>query len=286
MGQLQSSSGCFDSAGMMTVNGNPQGNQPMMTADRTEFVYKGNGGEVEVTRRLRIDPVSATVRCVEVLKNTKDSPANFSFKIVYQAMPPVIAVLTDKGLGLGSGVAPAPFPGPTYSSRALPRGVRATLSAKERGVLVLRMPGQGPSLVLYLPPGRDKADVSVENSRQLAVNYTVTIPPKSTVAILHGMAQRNITGTPDPKAAGALFKPFLAKEFLDRLPVQIRKVLLNSPGADEETAVAPLLAKVAELAEKWSVDRKGKDCKRFSAQPRSPWTRWRPSSAAKEDARC
>ncbi|MBN2475525.1 MAG: hypothetical protein JXB62_13015 [Pirellulales bacterium] len=258
--QAASSQG-FQMAGLLTVNGSsvsPSG--AMMTADGSEYLMSWSRSGVQITRRVRIDVKTSTVRFVESFHNPQTAPVHLDVKIMSTVQSSVRDVLTDTGKIVSSGgssriVTPNPFgSAPSTSNTGIP-----VLGEKDSGLLVTRSSSNHPAALIYLagPRSKLKPTLQRQGSYQFMFSYPVSVPAKETVSIVHGLAHRNIGGTPDAKGLAALFKPFQARDWTRDLPAEVRRSLLNAGGSyvQEETPRGPVLQAVMKLAGYWDVER-------------------------------
>jgi hypothetical protein len=185
--------------------------QRMMTANGDEFVLSGRVSNVDVTRRIKIDMKAAAARYVEVLQNPTAAPMTAIVKLsTTMSRGQLQAVTTDSGMPLGS-----------------------LLGPKDDGVIGLAQPNQGGvSCLFYLAESKSKVKPAIQNESnyRLSFTYTLTIPAGKTVAIMHGMAQRNLNSPPDSKTAAELFKPFRSRSWASDLPGDIRGSIQNGSG--------------------------------------------------------
>jgi len=255
---------CFSGAGILQIGGStfsPQKQQ--MTPDGKEYVLSGSSSGVEITRRVRIDVKTATVRFVETFFNPQSNPVTLDVRILTSLRSSVGAAMTDTGrLVSSSGSYRIIVPGSTssVSSSSTPVPV---LGEKDCGLLVMRTSTSYPAVLFYLsaPKSKVKPTLQRSGSYQFIFRYPVLVPPKKTVSIAHGLAQRNIRGTPDPKTLAGHFKPFLSRDFTRSLSAAVRRSILNAGGSyyADETPRSPLLQPVMNLADHWDVERGSSD---------------------------
>ena len=185
-GCVQQGSNCFQSAGALMVNGSSfSPTQNMMTKDGTEFVLTGSRSGIQITRRIRVDVKTGTVRYVEVLHNPGTAPVTLSIQIATRLQSSVRSALTNLGRSISSS-----------SSSAV-----HTLTDKECGIVVTRSSTSYPAAVCYLAGARSKVKPTIQRqgSYQFVFAYSLTVPAKKTVSLIHGLAQRRgIASTPTP----------------------------------------------------------------------------------------
>ncbi len=241
---------CFDNALMLQVNGSSfssSSSQRKMTSDGSEYVLTYRMGNVEVTRRVKVDVANCTVRHVDVFQNTVSTPAALKVVLMTRFPNSVNSFITDRGGALGT-----------------------SLARKESGLAALRIHpghsagadpfggGQAPSALFYLGTDRSKAKpVITRQNSYLTITYSITVPPNKKVALLHGVAQRFTAVQPDAKAAAKLFEPFRSRKWTRDLPKDVQKSLLNARRTyfGEEVPQGPLLQSALQLMDDWGVDR-------------------------------
>jgi hypothetical protein len=246
-GNIQSgTNGSLASALTLTINNSSfSSSQRMMTANGDEYIVSGNVQGLNVTRRIKIDLKNATARYVEVFNNpTAASVAASVILVTFMANAPLQSVITDSGKPFSSaGVNPlataAGFPAgilgglPAGMSPSLITGIPPTssqLGPKDEGLIGMAMAGVGQvSCLFYLAETKSKVRPTIVNDSNflLQFTYSITVPAGKTVAIMHGVAQRNLNTLPDSKAAAELFKPFRSRAWAADLPADIRGSLLN-----------------------------------------------------------
>lgn len=261
-GAIQSGTNrCFSSAGQLLVNGSSfSPSQQMMTADGMEYVLTRTQSGVQVTRRVRIDVKSATLRYVESFHNPQTTPVTLDVKIMTSLRTSVSSVITDTGRPVSSSSGGRPMlPSMPGSPRLLSYVGAPVLGEKDCGLLVTRSSTSYPAVLIYLAGPRSKLRPTLQrqSSYRFLFTYPVTVPPKKTVSIVHGLAQRNIGGTPDPKTLANYFKPFQSRDWTRNLPLAVRRSILNAGRSAyaEETPRSPLLQPVMNLADRWDVQR-------------------------------
>ncbi len=273
---------CFQMAAHLQVNGsNISPTQKMMTADGKEYVLGWSRSGVQITRRVKVDVKTATMRYVEIFHNPSSTPVTLDVQIITMLRSSLQSVLTDTGRVVSSGsnsqvlASPTPSsgytiipdrsasslnsPGPRSSSHA---GV-AVLGEKDCGLAITRSSTSYPAVLIYLagPRSRVKPTLQRQGSYGFVFRYPVTVGPKKTVSVLHGLAQRNIHGTPDAKSLAALFRPFHSREWTRDLPSDVRRSILNGGRAYyvEQTPRGPVLQAAMNLATFWDVKRGARD---------------------------
>lgn len=218
----------FDTAVELSVNGNsfqPQ-QQPMMTADGSEYVCTGRAASLMVTRRVKVDLKAAAVRYVDVVQNPTPTPvtASLTFSTRFGSSQ-AQALVTDTGVAAAG-----------------------LLGKKDTGIVAF-VPQNNTqmSVVFHLAGARSKIKPVMQSDQNVrfAFTYSVVVPAGKSVALLHGIAQRRLVAPPDAKAAAALLKPFNDRKWTADLPREVRRALVNQggisfDGMDDGTFLATL----------------------------------------------
>lgn len=248
----------FSSAGQLIVNGSAfSPSQQMMTADGKEYVLTWTRSGVQITRRVRVDVKTATLRYVEIFHNPGNAPVTLDVKVMTNLRTSVKDVLTDTGRvisGGGSSRILSASPLPPSGNVGVP-----VLGDKDCGLLITRSSSSYPAVLVYLAGARSKLKPTLQRqgSYQFLFTYPVTVPAKKKVALVHGLAQRKFSGTPNPKTLAKQFQPFQSRDWTRDLPSEMRRLLLNAgrPYYAEETPRGPVLQGVMNLAAYWDVER-------------------------------
>lgn len=251
---------CFSSAGQLLVNGSGfSPSQQMMTPDGMEYVLTRTQSGVQITRRVRIDVKSATLRYVESFHNPQTTPVTLDVKIMTSLRSSVSSVITNTGRLVPRTSSSSPPMPSSARIRSLGNVGASVLGEKDCGLLVTRSSTSYPAVLIYLAGPRSKLRPMLQrqSSYRFLFTYPVTVPPKKTVSIVHGLAQRNIRGTPSPNALANYFKPFQSRDWTRNLPLAVRRSILNAgrPAYGEEAPRSPLLQPVMNLADQWDVER-------------------------------
>ncbi len=173
-GQVQDGSNdCFD--GGMRANLPGRGwncEHQQQTSDGQEYVLSGKAGNLEYTRRIRIDMPRAWIRYLEILHNP-----------TAKAVPCTLELQTN----LGNNAQMFTTEGKAFAGGPLTKGNLGFAAIQQQGqnrpcVLWLVGDGQGA-----LAP---KAGLSSQGGRNMRVRWMLTIPPKGTITLMHLMAQR------------------------------------------------------------------------------------------------
>jgi hypothetical protein len=204
---------CFSSAQTLQVNGNNvYSNQPMMTADGSEFVLAcTNTPGVTVTRRIKVDVKAGAARYVDIFTNPGGAPLSLTVGLYTNLNSNCQAAVTDTGKQAGGG-----------------------LGKKDCGILAVQTPGNNmPSVVFYLAGARSKTKptVTISHNRSFQFTFNLTVPAGKSVSILTGIAQRRVASTPDARALAAVFKPFRSRKWTRDLPADVRRTIVNLRGS-------------------------------------------------------
>ncbi len=204
----------FGGAAVLTINGSSfRASSSMMKPDGSEYVISGVAGNVPVTRWVKIDPKNAVARYVEVISNPGPSPLTAQVVLkTSMGRSRLQSVVTESG---GHAV--------------------AVLGKEDGGIVGYANPAQGNGQLSFLWDvaslrSKVKPAIRNESNHRFYLTYNVTVPPRKTVAILHGLAQRSLATIPDKKGLKALFKPFRSSNWTRDLPRDVRKALVNSGG--------------------------------------------------------
>lgn len=209
--------GTFGNACLLQVQGsNYSPQQPVMMTKDGEFIINlstaGRMPSLQLSRRVKVDTKGAFVRYVEILRNAGTASLTVPVTLVTQlGNGPCQAVVSDSGQPLAGGL------------------------GKDSGIVGVANPQNGPqnSVLFYLAASgaKLKPAVQVQSNYSFQFTYSVTIPAGKTVAILHCVGQRSLTGVPDAKALAELFRPFRSSRLTSDLPSDVRKALANhTPG--------------------------------------------------------
>jgi len=207
-GTVSGTNSIFSTGFSLSVNGSSVSmRQYMMKPDRSEYVLYGTVGALQVTRRIKVDPKSATIRYVEMFHNPGAAPMTAQVRIYCR---------------LGQGSMPA-----IVTSSGKP--FAAVLDQKDVGLVAFAPSTTGRlSVVLYMAGKRSKVrpTIQVTSNYRFYIHYMLAVKPGQTAAILHGAAQRRLTSV-SPKVAAAQFKPFEARNWTRDLPADVRKAIVN-----------------------------------------------------------
>jgi hypothetical protein len=256
-GYVRCDGGGFYSAGMLAIEGSSFSlSAAQMTPDASEYFLAGNCNGLNVTRHIKIDAKTGTLRYFETFQNPQNTAVTMSA---------VFGSRFNRSIGSmtpSSGV-PAAKPGtpPAAPSRSPPA---VTLGEKDCGFVLTGAGSSQPNcLVYYVAAARSKVKPTVQRtgSSQVNIQFPLTIQPQQTVAILHGFTQRPLPSQLDAATLEKLFKPFQSNQWSRDLPPAMRKLILNGGGnaLADEPAVGPVLEAVGALAERFDVQRSKAD---------------------------
>lgn len=280
-GIVQQGSNCFNAAGQLTVNNSSYSpTTGLMSTDGTKFLLNWTASGVQVTRRVRIDVRTGTVRYLESFTNPGGGPVTLSVLIRagMRSSSSLASVFTDSGRLISTGsnsqiyasrgpatsriasrMPPQPLPGfPTPPTAASGSTNVPVLEEKECGLVVTRTSTSYPAALIYMAaPGSKVKPLLRRSSYRFYYTYTVTVPPKKTVSVLHGLAQRKISGTPDPKSLAKMFRPFQSSQWTADLPAELQGTIINAAGGyyADEPPHGPVLQEVMNLAAVFNVER-------------------------------
>lgn len=185
-GQVQDGSNdCFDGGMRANLPGRGWNTEhQQQTSDGQEYVLSGKAGNVEYTRRIRLDPMRAWVRYLEIIHNPTAKP-----------VPCVLELQTN----LGNNAQLFNTDGKPFTGGPLAKG---TL-----GFAAIQQQGQNRPCFLWLVgdgQGAVKPTVSSQGGRTMRVRWTMTVPAKGTITLLHLAAQRT---TLNPAQLADALKP-------------------------------------------------------------------------------
>ena len=224
--------------GQLQVDGNGFNvNSQMMTADGNEYQLTGTIQSVALSRSLKFDYETNTIRCIDAYTNSNPAPVALNVQMMLTVRSSNVQVVTSSGGALGA-----------FGNKDSGFIVPAQRSSSSRGQ-------NSQAVVYYVADARakQKPGVRMDNGNSaISVNYALNIPSGQTAAVIHGCAIRNLTGSEDAPARKKLFAPFLSKKWVRDVPTEIRKQFVNrgSGGtALDEGKSDSLLADVRQLAE-------------------------------------
>ncbi|REJ67024.1 MAG: hypothetical protein DWQ31_12840 [Planctomycetota bacterium] len=228
----------FNNACVLSLNGNTVSfNKNQITFVGGELLLFGQSGTLQVQRRVKIDTEKSVVRYVDTFRNPGAAAVTLMVTLTTNLFDTPQSILTDTG---------GNFAG--------------ALTKEDSGLaLVQNHQGRAPSLLLYLPhhPKKATAAMQVHNSnRSFVTNYQLVIPAQQSVALTHGIAQRNLGGK-DSAAIAKEFDPFKHRDWLEGLPTEMRRSIVNRRQPfylDDDDARFRLTDEIRALAAAWEVE--------------------------------
>jgi hypothetical protein len=206
---------CFSQSFMLLINNNQfQPNSSLMTPNGCEVVL--HGGSVlpglQVTRRCRVEGKSTGARFVEIFTNVGAAPLRFNASVY---------------LTCGNGMWQSAI---TDSGKVNP----TALDKKETG-MVLFNPSQNGCISVALCLAGPSAKVRpaiqpVNNGQPILFSYSINLPPRKMAAIVYGAAQCRLEEQPDAKRVASQLKPFSGSSWVEDLPAEIRRAVINFSG--------------------------------------------------------
>jgi len=247
----------FNGCGYLQVNGSgfstSSSTARKMTPDGSEFFLTRTMSGVNVTRRIKVDTKTSTVRYVEIFENSGTSPVTLTVTLGTSLRVSPQAVITDKGTPVKLTTPPGtPF-----------------IGRDETGIVAFRSQaaatpyGNQPSILFFLAGKNGKVRPSRNNSgnqQSYVFLYRFVVPPKKKAAVLHGVAQRNFKSKPSSAELAKQFRVFQSASWTRDLPVEVRRSIVNAVLSNStEQPTVNVLQATTELAEAWSVERGDKD---------------------------
>ncbi|MBM4037504.1 MAG: hypothetical protein FJ290_03235 [Planctomycetes bacterium] len=202
--------GSFDYVAILSIGGNRfESGRAMMTPDGSEYIIparQGMLGQLDVTRRVKVDVKACAARFVEVVRNPGAAPATVHLELASELDNTCDSVLSDSGI-------------PTAGM----------LRGRDCGIVAFQNPGGCPSVLFCLagPKSKVKPTITVRNHRSFLVSYPLTVPPGGTASVMHVCAQRRFTGAPGAVGVAAQFKPLQLAAFARDLPADVRRTVVN-----------------------------------------------------------
>ena len=234
-GQIQDGSNdCFDGGMRANVPGRGWNcEEQKQTADAQEYVLIGKSGNLEYTRRIRMDAPKAWIRYLEIIHNPSD-----------KAVPCNLEIQSN----LGGNAQVFSTDGKPFSGGALAKGNVGFAALQQQQ-------GQSRPSVLWLVGdglGAIKPMLSSQGGRSLKVRWTMTVPPKGTVTLLHLMAQRNAL---NPTQLADALKPVFRRQLV-KPNVPAGTTIDNWQTAVEVVRGLPM---VEALAEQYAIEDRSAD---------------------------
>jgi hypothetical protein len=223
---------CFDGGPALHI-GPAQfvSNRPMMVPGTGEYVLSKTKGNLKVTRRVLVDKKRGAVRYLEMFENTGTSRQDLTVSLNTRLGGSQTQFMTSAG---------KPFTG--------------KLGRSDQGLMAVR--GDQRPAVMFLVTGRGakvRPTVVVSNgNRNVSFKYSLKIPPKKTVSLLHFVAQRNAV---TPQAVPSVFKTFYrGRPIKGHVPAEAAGTIANfgrvSGSAGDEGGASV----VADLADSLGVE--------------------------------
>lgn len=223
------SNDCFDGGLFLYVNNAQFGaRNKQMTSDGQEYVFSNTMGALQVTRRVLINRELASARFLEVFQNLTD-----------QKQQVTVQIRTN----LGS------TPQSTLGSDGKP--FAGSMAKDQIGIYSVSRGSNRPSVAYLLTDSRDKKyrpDINI-NSDNVYTTWQLEVPPKDTVVILHGVAQRS-GGNPLPT-----FEALYSRGFVHaQVPKELQKKIVNFKMSRQLNGT-PLVDRATRLAEEFDLER-------------------------------
>lgn len=234
-GQIQDGSNdCFD--GGMRANLSNRGwncEQQKQTSDGQEYVLIGKAGNLEYTRRVRLDAPRAWIRYLEIIHNPSDK---------------VVPCSLELQSNLGNNAQMFTTDGKPFTGGALAKGSLGFAALQQQH-------NQSRPSVLWLVGdglGTVKPLLSSQGGRSLKVRWTLSVPPKGTITLMHLVAQRSAL---NPAQLADALKPVWRRQLVKpQLPPGT--TLDNWQTALEVASGLPL---VDALAERYAIEDRSAD---------------------------
>lgn len=241
-GYVNNGSNCFNNAAMLQVNNsNFSAQRPLMTPDGREFVLSRDYNGIAITRHVTIDAKNSLCRYVDTFRNSTPQAQTITVELHLQFNNRMQAILTNTG-----SVTAGMF----------------SLGRKENGIVAVRDQNSSPNSpsalwMLASPEAKVQPQISNEGNYRIKANFTLALAPGESASLLHVLAQRNLTGTPDSKSLAKLFAPLKSPRQVADLSSEERKRLVNFRGGQFFSSGE--IAGLPSLLEEMEVDRGGFD---------------------------
>lgn len=237
--------GCLVAAGVLTVNGSGISfPQAQMTSEGREYVFSTTSGPLKLTRRIRLDDREGVMRILDVFENAGDE--NQELKVTLSAT-------------VATGVRQFLTPEKVFNASAP--------AENQDSILAMPLSG-GPSVVLLLadPKGKTKPQLARKLANQITATYNLALKPGESAAIVHYVAQRNVTNSTD---GAATIKPMFARLLRDgklldpAIPAALRGSIVNFSMGEKsgvaETSHASALTELRSALDGTGLNRGKKD---------------------------
>lgn len=231
----------FNRAMVLSVN-NAQFNpsKSLMAPDRSVYVFQGKaGGTYEVERRVTIDLKNGRARFVDLIKNPDRKPKTVIVKLYTRLARSCDSLISDKGR----------------------EATNARLEDDEVGLFAYyRRRTPNVAFQLASPRGSVRPAVQALSRRTFHFTYVLKLPPRRSRAIVTTLCQLKLPKAPDAKLGKETFAPLTASAYVEDVPKEIGRYLINFEGVSEGGAEAEsLLAGVEVFAEQRELDRSKHD---------------------------
>lgn len=175
----------------------------LMTKDGREYVFVGQCGNVQVTRRVRIHAKLIGARVVDIFENTGSRPLTLNVRLTARMnMMPGRPIKSDQGQALSG-----------------------SLGKKDRGLFVET--SSNVTLVFGLTSKRSKVRPSYaqRHNYELTFTYRIKVPARSKAALTYAVAKAN--GAISDKQRATTFRDFAKRKYTKDLPRDVKRKLLN-----------------------------------------------------------
>lgn len=201
----------FSGAAMLEVNGNQFKSQSQKTSGGNSFLLSGQVAGIQVERRIKLDRDKAGLRFTETFRNETNSDKQIKVKIDSELGRRKSRVQTNTG------------------RTGLP------LKQKETGVVIHQK--HAPSIMFLVRGGhpRERKDVSsdihIQGRDEVKIRYQLTVPSNDMASITYTIAQRKTKHLQQKQDIEKEFQPFLSSNWLEDVPSDVRKTILNIPSS-------------------------------------------------------
>ncbi|MEX0718479.1 MAG: hypothetical protein WD066_17935 [Planctomycetaceae bacterium] len=213
-GAMRFGTSYVNTAGTLTVDGSALGfSQLAISADGLELKGTASLGNLRITRRVRIDVKSGLCRFVDAFENVGGVAMSVNVSQRYTVSGNAQQMVTDGGTNL-------------------PRDSTTTLGKNESGVLIVHNrsgTAEATSLAVFLAARNSAAKPTVQNTSYSNIIFTLplSIEPRRTAAVLHGVAPQRLTAAPAGGELARLFIPFSQPDWTRDLPAELRTTFVN-----------------------------------------------------------
>lgn len=231
----------FNRAMVLSVN-NAQFNpsESLMAPDKSVYVFRGKaGGTYEVERRVKVDLKAGRARFVDLIKNPDRQEKTVIVKLYTRLARSCDTLVSDKGRDASN----------------------ARLEDDEIGFFA-HYQRRSPSVAFQLASPRATVRPAVQalSRRTFHFTYVLKLPPRGSRAIVTTLCQLKLDNQPDAKLGKQTFEPLTASAYVEDLPKDAGRVLVNFEAVTEGGVEAEsLLAGVELFAEQRELDRSKHD---------------------------